>query len=359
MTNLSDLSNNLADTVEQTANSIVSVQAARPISGTVIGENLVLTVAHILPTDEVTIVTADGRELSGQVAGRDPASDLALIKIEGLNMPTLNASAGVRIGELLLAIGRPARGLQSTLGFMERQPAQHGPSKGWMHSGAAPFRGVSGGALVDAKGALVGILNAGISRGDLLAVPAERALKIADLLASKGRVPRGYLGIATQPVHFPAATTTETEGQPAKETGGRDERGRHGRHGHGGHGHGGHRGWGERGQGERGQGERGEQQGPRFGFGPNRGEGGPFGWGGRGPSRGGRIGLTIVQVETDSPAAVAGLKVGDTLLALDGETIRHPKVLLERIREFAGSPLSFRVLSGGTEQDITVQIGER
>lgn len=83
---------------------------------------------------------------------------------------------------------------------------------------------------------------------------------------------------------------------------------------------------------------------------------------GRGPwgrMRGGRFGLTVVQVEDGSPAAGAGLKIGDILLALDGEGIRHPRELLGRVRDRAGESLTLRVLRGGEEQDVTLTVGER
>jgi S1-C subfamily serine protease len=298
MTNFSELSIQMANAVEAAAASVLTVHGARPVSGTVVGPEQVLTVAHVLPADEVTVRTPDGRELTGMVAGRDPSSDLALVRVEGLGLPALGAGGSVRVGELLLAVGRPPHGTQATLGLLERAA----PERGWLPSGAAPFRGVSGGALVDARGGLVGVLNAGIRRGTLLAVPAARALQVAELLASTGRVPRGFLGIATQPVHFPEMGGTDAEAQ-------RDRSGRRGR------------------------------------------------WGGRmGP---GRVGLTAVQIEDGSPAQSAGLRVGDVLLALDSESIRHPRELLDRVRERAGQDIVLRVLRGGEESDVAVTVGER
>jgi S1-C subfamily serine protease len=343
MTNFSDLSNAMADAVEAVSTSLVSVRAERPISGTVIGDGLILTVAHVLHGDEVTVMTPDARELHATVAGRDPSSDLALLRVKGLDMPALKATQGVRVGELLLAVGRPPHGVQATLGLLERQihdPSADGTapeggqrSRGWLPSGAAPFRGVSGGALVDARGGLVGVLNAGVSRGELLAVPAARAMSVAGLLGSTGRVPRGYLGIATQPVMFPQTDGPETQPNVNTEPSNRGPR---------------------RGRDEWDQGHEG------WGGGRRRGgwERGP--WGGRGRwGQGGRAGLTVVSVEDGSPAAQAGLLVGDVLLSLDGQPVRRPPELLWRIRERAGQSVSARILRGGQEQDVTLVIGER
>ncbi|WP_245556486.1 S1C family serine protease [Deinococcus aquatilis] len=370
MTNTDDMSKiseSLADAAQTAGQYVVTVLTGGPatVSGTVVADGQVLTAAHVLHGDEVKVRTADGRELSATVAGRDPSTDLALLRVEGLNLPAMTVSGGVRVGELLLAVGRPMHGLQVTLGLMERAaPPERGPMRGWLDAGAAPFRGVTGGALVDARGGLVGILNAGVSRGTLLAVPAARALRVADLLNTAGRVPRGYLGLATQPVHFPEerpegepekqqaqaeAASEPNAGEPAaKERGGRG------------------------GPGPRQGSGRGERGGPmwdgrRDGRGWNggwNGRGGP-GWGGpqRGPNGfgrgGGRVGLTVVQVEAGSPAATAGLLVGDVLLALDGHSVRHPGELLERVRERAGETLTVRVLRGGQETDLAVLVGER
>lgn len=320
MTNFSELSSQIADAVQQAAASVVTVHGARPISGTVVGPEAVLTVAHVLHADELSVRTPDGGTLAATVVGRDPGSNLALLKVPGLSVPPLAPSTGTRVGELLLAVGRPAHGVQATLGLLER-PALTG---GWLTTGASPFPGVSGGALVDARGGLVGVLNAGEMRGTLLAVPGERARRVADLLGTTGRVPRGYLGVATQPVHLP-------EGRGAQEAN-PDDRGRDRRE------------W---------SGERG----PRGRDFAGRGPGGRGRWGRGGPH--GRLGLTVVQVEEGSPAEQAGLRVGDILLAFGGEGVRHPRELLERVRDLAGQTVTARVLRGGEETDVTLTVGER
>ena len=321
----SGVSTGLADVVERTAQSVVTVLAHRPVSGTVVAEGLILTAAHVLHADEVPVSAPDGRTLTARVVGRDPASDLALLKVDDLNAAPLRASAGQRVGELLVAVGRPGPGVQAALGLFN--PPQRGWLGGWLDSGAPPFRGVSGGALVDAGGGLVGLLNAGLSRGSLLAVPAERALKVAHLLSTSGRVPRGFLGVATQPIHFP-----DDRSEPGRGERRPPEHREHGEH--------------------RGHGRRGQGWGP--GLGGNRRR---EAWERRG--RGGRLGLTIVSVEAGSPAAQAGLKVGDVLLALDGQPVRHPQELLRTVHERAGAEVTARILRGGEEQDVPLSIGER
>lgn len=368
----------MADAVEAASESVVQVRAARPVSGTVVGDGLILTAAHVLPTDDVTVVTAGGVRWGAVVAGRDPATDLALLRVPGLNLPALTVVAAARVGELLLAVGRPPHGVQAALGLYGRAAPTRGPGQGWLPSGAAPFPASSGGALLNAGGDLVGVLNAGVRRGELLAVPAERALRVAALLDSQGRVPRGYLGLSAQPVHFPEADPA------AAETGAESGSGPDGPAAHEprgpwaggawasgawasgpwGHGHRARRDH-ERGrEGGRGRG---------MGRGPGSGRGGP--WGPRGPwqkgdwqpggwnqsgwNQGGRVGLTVVQVDPDGPAAQAGVLVGDVLLSLDGTPVRHPHELLERVRDQAGQTVTLRVLRGGQEQDLPVRVGER
>jgi len=316
----------MADLVEATAASLVTVQGERPVSGTVVGPEQVLTCAHVLHADDLTVRLPSGVELPATVVGRDPSSDLALLWVAGLTAPALAPTAGVRVGELLLAVGRPRHGVQVALGLMEHAPTGRDAGGGWLSTGAAPFPGVSGGALVDARGNLVGLLNAGLRRGTLLAVPAEQALAAAHQLATTGRVTRAYLGLATQPVHLPPAGET---GEPQVQGHRRPDRSdRH----------------------EQGYGQNWEH-GPR-GWGRWRGPGGRRGWPGR-------LGLTVVKVEPGSPAQDAGLRLGDIILALEGEDIRHPGELMARVRGQVGATLTARILRGGEESDVTLRIGER
>ncbi|MEW6420896.1 MAG: trypsin-like peptidase domain-containing protein [Deinococcota bacterium] len=333
MTNFSDLAASIADATQSAGNRVVTVMGSGPVSGTVIGDGQVLTVAHVLHGDEVSVWTADGQERPGTVLGRDLGADLALVRVAELNVAPFKPSGGARVGELLLAVGRPPSGLQVSLGLMEREGApERGPMRSWLHAGAAPFRGVSGGALVDARGGLVGVLNAGLRRGILLAVPVARALRSAEVLAASGRMPQGYLGLATQPVHFPDPGQAEQTQAHQRNGAWEERRGRPGPHRHA------PQGWGP------------DHGGPRGGT--DRGSWGPWG-------RKGRLGLTVVQVEEGSPAAQAGILVGDVLLSLNGEALGDPRALLERVREHAGETLTLRVLRGGQETDLTVLVGER
>ena len=184
--------------------SVVTVWLApgRFVSGTLVGEDQVLTVDHVLGGDEVTVESAAGRR-AGQVIGRDPLGDLALLRVPGLGLQPARPGDLPELGSAVLALARPggapmlSAGVLSWRGEWARRGRRGAPGE-WLLTDARPFPGFSGGALLNSAGELVGILNAGVSRGDLLAVPAGRALETARTLAERGSVPRGYLGVATR-----------------------------------------------------------------------------------------------------------------------------------------------------------------
>src|SRR5579864_8496645 len=116
---LTDLSNQLADAVETAAKALVLVKgrARQSASGVAYAPGLVLTANHVLERDEdLTIVEPGGNSMPAQLVGRDPATDLAVLRIAGLELqPAATASAAARTGQLVLAIGRP--GPMASLGI--------------------------------------------------------------------------------------------------------------------------------------------------------------------------------------------------------------------------------------------------
>jgi S1-C subfamily serine protease len=208
---LSAFSVALADLAERVSPAVVQVRAsgARPTTGTVVGEDRVLVVDHTIAEDEGIVVrTADGRDARADVAGHDPSTDLALLRVPGLGVPPLGDAAAPRVGALSLALGRsPSGRLVAGAGIISTVGAT-------LHSGrgprvddlvvtqAGPFRGFSGGAIVDVAGGLIGIGNAGLVRGIGLVVPSATARRVAEALDRHGRVTRGYLGITGQPIRL-------------------------------------------------------------------------------------------------------------------------------------------------------------
>lgn len=209
------LSDGLAGAVEKAGASVVRVNGRRrrPSSGVVYAPNAVLTASHALEREEdVTVGTGDGRTLGASFAGRDPSTDLAVLRVDGLESVAAPADGDPRVGELALAVGRSGRGdgPRASLGVVS---TVGGPLRTWrggrleryIGTDATPYPGLSGGALVSARGEVLGILTTGPMRGAALAVPADLAWSVARVIEERGSVKRGYLGILSQPVRLPDA----------------------------------------------------------------------------------------------------------------------------------------------------------
>ena len=153
-TNFSDA---LADAVEKAAGAVVLVDGRRrfPASGVLYADDLVLTADHVLERDEeINVILADGKEINATVAGRDPSSDLALLKlseaVEGAPEPF---QGEMRVGELVLALGRHStKGIEASLGVVSYingpvRTHRGGMIERFIRTDAAPLPGFSGGAL--------------------------------------------------------------------------------------------------------------------------------------------------------------------------------------------------------------------
>jgi S1-C subfamily serine protease len=209
---LGAISNQMADAVARAGASMVQVRgrARGPASGIVVAPDTILTADHVLERDdELGVVTPDERALPAQLLGRDHASDLALLRVAGLGMdPAAFAAGPPRVGQLVLAVGRPGASPSASFGIVS---AVGGPLRGrrgalleqFVQTDAIPYPGFSGGALVDADGAVAAVLTTGLARGVALGVPATLARRIADALGNTGYVKRGFLGISSQPVELP------------------------------------------------------------------------------------------------------------------------------------------------------------
>lgn len=211
---LAAISNQLADAVAAAGAALVQVRgrARGPATGIARGGDAVITADHVLERDDdLSVVAPDGRELPAQLAGRDAASDLALLRVPGLGPGSASfADAPARVGQIVLAVGRPGAQPAASLGIVS---ATGGPLRSrrgavleqYIQTDAIPYPGFSGGALIDARGAVVAVLTTGLAGGVALGVPAALALRIADALAGAGAVRRGFLGISSQPVEIPVA----------------------------------------------------------------------------------------------------------------------------------------------------------
>jgi len=176
-------------------------------SGVIVSrDGYILTNNHLVGgAREVTVLLHDGRELEAEVVGADARSDVAVIKIEEGDLPeiTLGSSAGLRLGETVLAIGYPfGIGETVTKGIISAQgrALKLVEYEDFIQTDAAINPGNSGGALINDKGELIGINTAiasrsGGSQGIGFAIPIDFARSIMEKLIKDGRVVRGYVGV--------------------------------------------------------------------------------------------------------------------------------------------------------------------
>ena len=288
-----NISTQLADIVDTVAPSVVQVRArGRAASGLVYGPDLVLTTGRAIGRDEHPEVrTTDGRLLTADVAGWDPASRLALLRAQGLNVAPLLPGALPRVGNLALALGRSwSNAITVTAGVVSviGGPLRTGPRRQIervIRTSAPMHDGFAGGAFVGADGALLGIATSAAIRGLGVVIPAAIAWAAAAAILERGHLKRGYLGIAAQPVSIPEKQRSAAQNAEA---------------------------------------------------------------------------LLVVAVKDGSPAADAGLLVGDLLVSLDGVALGSPEDLLDLlVGDRVGRPVVMKVLRGGAPVDVSVTAGER
>lgn len=329
---LKGLSDALVAAVDSTNPSIVRVEARRrlPASGIVWSggdsQSLIVTANHVVEYEEnIQIGLHNGETVSATLVGRDPGSDIAVLRTASTLSPASVNDEPLKVGHLVLAMGRPARNVQVTLGVVSaigenaeeyrfpgrgRRPEGRGEGErerggrhgrrwggmGWMNmpfgarmegaiqTDVTMYPGFSGGPLVDADGKVRG-MNSSALRGVSVTVPVSRLRKAAEALVKHGKVRQGYLGIGAQPVRLPDALATEL-GQES--------------------------------------------------------------------------GLLLVSVEPNSPAEKAKLFIGDIVVALDGISVRHLEELVGLLSgDRVGTEVSVVLVRGGQVQEAKVMIGER
>jgi S1-C subfamily serine protease len=210
---LSNFSTNLADLVEQAGQSAVAIEARHRIgsSGFLWKPGLVVTVEHAIRRDEdIPVILPDGNRASAELVGRDPDTDIAVLRIDGVSSPAFTTAPPPRAGEIVLAVGRHGPGVLAAMGIVSTAA---GPWKTWrggqldsllrLDIGAYPRS--SGSAVVDTQGRLAGMLTTGLTRTAPIAIPAATIDRIATELLAHGRIARGYLGVGLQPIPLPAA----------------------------------------------------------------------------------------------------------------------------------------------------------
>ena len=290
---LMNLSTQLADIVDAVAPSVVQVRArGGAASGLVYGDTLVLTNGRVIGREEHPEVrTPDGRLLAAGIAGWDPASRLALLRVPDLAVPALAPGAEPRVGNLALALGRSwsnaitvTAGVVSIVGGPLRTGRRRQVDR-VIRTSAPMHEGFAGGAFVGADGALLGIATFASIRGLGVVIPAAIAWTAAAQMLERGSLERGYLGIAAHPVSVP-----ENQRPPGSAA----------------------------------------------------------------------EALLVGAVKDGSPAADAGLLVGDVLVSLDGVPLTSPEDLLDLlVGDRVGRPVTLRVIRGGTPVDVSVTVRRR
>jgi len=284
MNGLQSLSNDLAAAVERASRAVFAVNGRARLGSTGVHwrPGLVVTADHTVHVDEeVTITGPDGRALTARVAGRDPTIDVAVLKVDApaVAVAEIADSDAVRVGHIVLALGsgpRASWGVVSSLGEGRM-----------LHLDLTLYPGFSGGPLVDAQGRVVGLNTSGASRHWQLAIPASAVNRVVDELQRRGRIPRAYLGVSTQPVRLP---------EPVRQRLNLDQ----------------------------------------------------------------QTAVIVVEVQAASPAAAAGLTIGDVIVSLGATRIADPTDLKSALRpDRVGESITASVIRGGEPKDFQVTVGER
>lgn len=206
-------SNALADLIEAAGPLIVRVEGRRrlPSSGILYSaDGLIVTANHTLRTDDaVTIGLHDGSSTTATLVGRDPSTDLAVLRTahRGLAAATWVDANELKVGYLAVALGRPGHTVQATLGMISAlggpwRTGGGGEIDRYLQTDVLMYPGFSGGPLLNAAGHVAGMNSSALARGASLAIPAATVKRVVETLVQHGKLPRGYLGVAVQPVRL-------------------------------------------------------------------------------------------------------------------------------------------------------------
>src|SRR2546427_2187791 len=212
---LSEISNGIAGIAERVGPSVVRVEARRHAPGSGIvwaADGTIVTADHVIEQeDEIRVGLPDGQLVAATLVGRDPGTDIAVLRAQasGLTVPSWSGGDQAKVGQLVVAVTRPGRTVRARLGIISAAgEAWRAPTGGefdrYLETDVTPGIGFSGGALVDAGGAVLGMNTAGLLRRAAIAVPVPTLRKVAGALLTHGKIRRGDLGIGAHPVRLPA-----------------------------------------------------------------------------------------------------------------------------------------------------------
>jgi serine protease DegQ len=212
---LETLSNEFAAAAEAARGSVVAIYGRRwlPSSGIQWRKGVIVTAHHsIRREEEITVVLDGGKSVKASLAGRDPSTDLAVLKLgeeASLPVPQFADSAAIKLGYFVLALGRSrTSSLVASAGIIgglsgEWQPRRGGRVDQHIRLDLELYPGFSGGPLVSAEGKVLGINTRGLARGRGVTIPNATVNRVVDELLEKGHIAHPYLGLAMQPVAVP------------------------------------------------------------------------------------------------------------------------------------------------------------
>ena len=213
--NLSDFSAQITKAVETAAASIAAIDARPRVatSGIVWREGgVIVSTNHTVRRDEnIAVSLADGRTAAATLIGRDAGTDLAVLKIDDEEIaktlpPVQTIGTGeVKPGNVVLAIGRTGAETAASFGIISKVAGAWRTWRGdeierLISLDLSIFLGFSGGALINADGKILGLNTSAFGRGTALTIPSETVNRVVDVLLTKGKISKPYLGIGTQSV---------------------------------------------------------------------------------------------------------------------------------------------------------------
>lgn len=214
---LPDLSQAIAGTVDVGSNGVVQVDGRSriPASGVLWSKDgVIVTAHHVVERDEgIEVGLPDGSSVPAKLIGRDPSTDIAVLqaKTGGLEPLAWTEPDTLKVGHLVLGLGRPGKNIRATMGIIGalgdgwRTP-MGGRLDRYVQSDVVMYPGFSGGPLLDASGRVVGINTSALARGATITIPAPTVRRVVQAILAHGKVQWGYLGIGAQPVPLPAET---------------------------------------------------------------------------------------------------------------------------------------------------------
>ncbi|MCB0062753.1 MAG: trypsin-like peptidase domain-containing protein [Caldilineaceae bacterium] len=210
---MSEVSAGMAALVAQSSPTIVRVEGRRRLAASGViwsADGVIVTANHVVERDEeIQVGLPDGSIVAATVVGRDPGIDLAVLRVPSTGSAAAEwlESSELKVGHIMLALGRPGQSTQATLGIVsalggEWRSHAGGTLHAYLQTDVVMYPGFSGGPLVAADGRFAGMNTSGLTRGVSVTVPTETLRRAVETILTHGHVPRGYLGIGVQPVRL-------------------------------------------------------------------------------------------------------------------------------------------------------------